>query len=343
MNRFLLILILFSTLLACEQQPPEPDPEPLPSLTNRGVFILNEGNFQRGNASLDFYDLAADTLFRGVFEQANQRSLGDVLQSMLIHEGRGYLVVNNSQKIEVVDPFSLASLGTIEGLTSPRQMYAVSADRAYASDLYAGGVYRVNLNTLEVEDLVAIPGWNEEMVQVGDRLFIANYDDRYLRQINLDDSLGSIALGLPSARGTHLVKDANGDLWLATGASLTDDSPGHLLHIAVGDTIRLLADYPFPQGQSPGELTLNGNRDSLFWLNDGVYAMSITATALPDQPLITDDGLFYGLGVDPETSEIFVADAIDYVQQGVVLRHGPRGDLRDEFRVGVIPGAFYFR
>ena len=36
----------------------------------------------------------------------------------------------------------------------------------------------------------------------------------------------------------------------------------------------------------------------------------------------------------------YVADAIDYQQKGIVYRYSPEGELLDEFRVGIIPGAF---
>ena len=48
-------------------------------------------------------------------------------------------------------------------------------------------------------------------------------------------------------------------------------------------------------------------------------------------------------GTGPFNSEVYVADAIDYVQDGVILRYSPEGELLDEFYGGVIPGAFCWR
>ena len=43
------------------------------------------------------------------------------------------------------------------------------------------------------------------------------------------------------------------------------------------------------------------------------------------------------------TSEVYVADAIDYVQHGVVYRFTPQGRALDTLRVGIVPGSFCFK
>jgi len=37
---------------------------------------------------------------------------------------------------------------------------------------------------------------------------------------------------------------------------------------------------------------------------------------------------------------VYVADAIDYRQHGMIYRYGPDGRLKDEFYAGITPGAF---
>ncbi len=72
--------------------------------------------------------------------------------------------------------------------------------------------------------------------------------------------------------------------------------------------------------------------------------METTAERLPHAPLIPDRGtLFYALTVDPRTSELYVADAIDYQQPGTLYRYSPEGELLDSFTTGITPGAFCWR
>ena len=52
--------------------------------------------------------------------------------------------------------------------------------------------------------------------------------------------------------------------------------------------------------------------------------------------------IFYGLGIHPQTKEILVADAIDYVQRGKYV-YQANGTLVKTYLAGIIPGDFYFK
>lgn len=52
---------------------------------------------------------------------------------------------------------------------------------------------------------------------------------------------------------------------------------------------------------------------------------------------------YYEVAVDPLTSEVYVADAIDYVQHGVVYRFTARGAAVDTIRVGITPRIVLFQ
>jgi hypothetical protein len=49
------------------------------------------------------------------------------------------------------------------------------------------------------------------------------------------------------------------------------------------------------------------------------------------------------LTVSPKNGDVYVADAIDYQQQGMIYRYTEAGELVDEFYVGIIPGAFCWK
>ena len=138
-----------------------------------GLFITNEGNFQYGNASLSFYDPATRTIENEVFYRANGMKLGDVAQSMIVHNGVGWVVVNNSHVVFAIDLNTFREVGRITNLTSPRYMHFVSDEKAYITQIWDNRITVVNPRTYQITGYIDCPemttetGSTEQMVQWG--------------------------------------------------------------------------------------------------------------------------------------------------------------------------------
>ena len=57
---------------------------------------------------------------------------------------------------------------------------------------------------------------------------------------------------------------------------------------------------------------------------------------------MNNNNTFYALDINPINEEVYVSDAIDYVQNGIIFRYSSSGDLINQFNSGVIPGSFLF-
>ena len=105
-------------------------------VSESGLFICNEGNFQYGNASLTYYDPETGETQNEVFYRANAMKLGDVAQSMVVRNGIGWIVVNNSHVVFAIDTDTFREIGRITNLSSPRYIHFVSDTKAYVPQIW---------------------------------------------------------------------------------------------------------------------------------------------------------------------------------------------------------------
>ncbi|MEO0474079.1 MAG: DUF5074 domain-containing protein [Bacteroidota bacterium] len=333
MNKHLIwFALVILVLAACDKT------DPGPNNIEGSVLINNEGNFQSANASLDVLDLETETVSSSVFADRNGEMLGDVFQSITKIGERLYLVVNNSNKVEIVNESDYTSVATVEGLTSPRYVHAVSNDKAYITDLFGGSIAVLNLNTNTIDSSIPLAGWSEQMWQKGERVFVAHPGNDYLYVINSanDEIIDSVQVALG---GGDLREDTDGNLWVLCSGQSFNNIAGGLYQIDP-DNLSVLQSFDFTASDSPSELSMNDDGTRLYYLLNGVKSMAITATALPTTNLI--EGSFYGMEIDPETDWLYLTDAKDFQQRGDLLRFQDDGTPVDTFAVGIGPGDVFF-
>lgn len=344
LNRFLSlkVLVLFMASMvffsSCKKDDDD-NTQPSTPASYEGVFIINEGGFNKGNGAVDFYNPTDKSLSKEVFTTKNSRPLGDIFQSMTKVGDKFYLVVNNSSKIEVVNASDFKSVATINNLGSPRFMLSPSSSngkKAYVTDLFNNQIYIVDLATNTKTGSINLKGWSEQMVEANGDVYVSNPGNKKVFVIDPTADAIKDSVELPSAPA-GIVVDANKKLWV-----LVDTSGGQsakLLRISP-TTNSIEATVDFKDWAYYSKLAINGKGDKLYFTNtSGVYEMDITATIVPATPKKT--GGFYGLGVDPTEGSIYVSDALDFNQAGVVTRVQPDG-AESTFKSGIVPGGFYF-
>lgn len=316
-----------------------------------GLFICNEGNFQYSNGTLSYYNPGEAAVENEVFYRANGFRLGDVVQSMTAYGGRGWIVVNNSQVVFAIDLTNFREIGRIDrGLTSPRYIHFVSDEKAYITQLWDNRIAIANPKTMEVTGYIQVPdmtmesGSTEQMVSWGKYVICTcwSYQNRIIKiDTSADRVVAEAEVGI---QPNSIVLDARGKLWVLTDGGYQGSPYGYegarLMRIDPA-TLKIERTFRFALKDSPAELTLNGAGDRIYWLNDDVWSMSVDAQSLPVRPTIKSQGTkYYGLTVSPINGDIYVADAIDYQQKGIIYRYEADGTLIGHFYVGVTPGAF---
>ncbi|MDD2637117.1 MAG: YncE family protein [Bacteroidales bacterium] len=357
-NTAFLLIALLSVLFYMTSCKPEEVKPPGIYDEQSGVFICNEGNFTSGNASLSFYDFKTQEVKNQVFYSANNFPLGDVVQSMTIFNGYGYIVVNNSGKIMVIDIDDFKHVATIPNLTSPRYIEFIDENKAYVSNLYSPYITIIDPSSNTRIGEILVGNSTEQMLRLDDYLYATSWSfNNKVYKINSknDELVDSIQV---TKQPNSIVKDKYNRIWVLSDGGYEGNPTGQVIAALTcinTNTFEIEKEFPFSSIQtSPTELHINKTGDTLFYINgswggragnqSGVYKMSVDASELPSEPLIPEGNqLFYGLGINPQNSDIYVSDAIDYVQKGIVFRYNAEGIKLDSFKTGIIPRAFCFK
>ncbi len=315
------------------------------NLSGPGVFILNEGNFRTGNGSLSFFSYDSSKIFNNVFLEVNSRLLGDIPYSMAVSNGKAYIVVNNSGKIEVVDENTMESLTTINKLSSPRYISFATDKKAYVTSLYSDSITILDTEKDIISGYLRIRHTSETIIARETKAYAASWaggNKIFVIDILSDNVTDSIEVG---KEPESMAVDKNGTLWVLSNGGWQRDNFAELTAIDTR-TDEILKRLLFSQiTDSPTSLQVDGKGENLFFLlNGGVMRMSIDDDQLPENPFISPPGInLYKIGINPSNSEIFITDAKDYQSKGDVFRYDKNGVMIAKMEADIIPGSICFR
>ena len=340
MKNLIRITLLYLLVVSCTKIPGIP----LANYTfGGGIFILNEGNFRAGNGSLSFYSYDSSKIYNDLFYSVNGRHLGDVPNSMILYAGNAYIVVNNSGKIEVINQVTLESKATITGLNSPRNMAIINDNKAYVSSIYSDSLAIINLANNSISGYINLRRSSEAIIVAGSKAYISNWmggkEIMVINTIN-DQVIDSIEVGVEPE---SMVLDVQRRIWVLCNGGWERKNFAELDVINTG-TNHVEKKYVFPTLQnSPSSLIVDGYGATLFYLDKGVRQMDINSDGLPPAPLIPESGsYFYKIAVNPINSDIFITDAVDFMQRGYVLIYKNDGKFVSKQKADIIPGSMCF-
>ena len=230
-----------------------------------GLFVVNEGNFQYGNATLSYYDPETRQVENEVFRRANGFRLGDTAQSMTVRNGTAWVVVNNSHVIFAIDTETFVEKGRIVGFTSPRYIHFLSDRKAYVTQLWDNRIFIVDPERYEITGHIECPGMTmengstERMVQYGRYLYVNcwSYQNRILKiDTETDAVVGQLEVGIQPAA---MVLDRYGKLWVYTDGGYGGSPYGHeapALCRIDAETFTLEKRFGFRRSDRPGDLAI---------------------------------------------------------------------------------------
>ena len=334
---------------------------------DKGVFILNEGNFNSGNSTLSYYSPESKTVENGIFLRANDRKLGDTGQSMCLYGNTLFIAMENSGIVWGIDTETFRVKGQLttaqtSHMTNPRFVHIVNEEKAYISDLYAPYITVFNPSTFTYLGSIHTgqPAANghsstENMVQHGHMVYTNcwSYSNKVLAiDTRTDEVTDSIVLG--SWQPKSITIDAKGKLWVLTdggyaGNESFGDNIPHLYRIDTS-TLKIEKDQALDTDDAGVQIATNPDKTILYIVNNDIYRMGIEDSHVPVRPFISaptdangNKHKLYAIGIHPRNGDIYVGDAVDFAQSGTIFRYSEEGVLIDSFRTGINPNGFVFK
>jgi hypothetical protein len=352
--RFLLTLFWIGLFVASCEKDRNPVLNPGANDSNSQRLIIgNEGSFGTNTASVSIINLDKNTVANKVYKSANGQDLGDVLQSVTKINSCYYLVINNSNKIIVVDS-NFNHIKSITSLQSPRYILKVSESQAYVSSIFNNKMYVIDLLThTKIHEMQMDFNWTEQMVLhadvTGEYVFVCEKDTavNYITKIQIATNTVIDKVPISGYSPSQISKTTDGHLWVLGGNYY--DKIGTLTEINPIDN-SIVATFVFPQKFTTGQLAIGPNDEKYVTVvdystnNHRVYKFEKGATDFPhnfftNQP---SNANFYGIQVDQSTADVFISDTKGFTQSGDVNRYSSQGVLLNSWTVGVGPSSFYF-
>lgn len=349
---FFVALIGFVFLTSCSNYDDQNE-TPLGSFDN-GVLILNQGNFAGGNSSISYLSDDFVSFQNNIFSLVNPAlTLGDTGQDIGFYNELAFVVLNNSNKIEIVNRYTMISIATIDTeLNNPRYI-AFANGKGYVTNWGDGGspnddfVAVIDLTTYNVTSIIPVAEGPERIVERNNKLYIAHAGGYgYGSTISvISASSNTITATIPVGDVPNSLVFKDDSLYVICGGKPSfapTETAGKLLKINVSNNT-IASQIDFPLATHPSNLVIDDN--AIYYTVDSeIYKKNITDAVLPAEALFTTtaQGVYGIYSFAIHNNKIFVGDAVDYNSNGKVYVYSTFGVLQHERTVGVIPAGFYF-
>lgn len=356
----LLFLGAAALITSCQKDDNKPEPTPVVS---QGVYILNEGGVEQDNSSISYYDFANKLATSNIFASANTGAkLGDIGNDVQVYGSKMYIIVNNSNLIQVVEAKSAKKIKTInmiiDGVKTLPRSVAFAKGKAFVS-AYNDKVYVIDTASLNIEKAIPVGRDPEGLAVVGDKLYVANSGG--LGYLTNEDFAKTVSIiDLTTLTETKKIEvpvnphgvmvDKYGDIYVTTVGNY-DDIAGNLVVIdSKTDAIKKKFDIPVTGMAIYNDVAYIYKAEYNYatkGYTTGYMTLDVKNEALLSSKFITDDtdkliAVPYGIAVDPLTGDVFISDAKDFQNPGTVYCFDQTGKKKYSFTAGIIPGHFAF-
>lgn len=343
-----IFLLALSTLLfaSCSKSDdPFEGGKPVYNYSN-GILFVNEGSFNGNNGSIGFSSFDYNTIKADIYNN-DERVLGDVAQSIGFDNDKAFIVVNNSNKIEIVHRYSFKNIATIsEHLNSPRYT-AFAGNKLYVTNMASESVSVFSLTDYSFIKEISLSGPVENIVAQNNKLYVQNGAFGIGNTITVIDSeTDEVIKSIELSNVDQGFNDGLQGLIAHTGfvyAITSIETRSNFFKInATDDTI--LTEYTSTKVPNARNLRIDNN--VLYYTsNNNIHSWETTATEVNTNPIVSLKGdstgfeFLYGFAVI--NNQFLVSNAVDFMSPSKVDVYSLQGKKVNTFNTGRNTNNFY--
>ena len=269
---------------------------------------------------------------------------------MAFYDDLLYIILNVSNKVEVVDRYTFESVATIDtGLNNPRYIdfsngkgYITNwGDGSIATDDYVA-IIDLSTNAIEATTIPVVEG-PEEIKAYGDKVYVAHQGGfSQNNKVTVIDAGSDVVASIITVGDVpnSLQLDNAGNLWVLCGGKPSwtgSETGGQLFKVNTSDDTATSID--FDTEEHPNFLSID-NGYVYYYLGGEVYKMTDASATLPTASEIS--GLsFYDMTVNDGV--LYGVDAKDFASEGDFYAYDlSTNTLINTAVVNIIPGGIYF-
>ena len=329
--------LLFTT--SCRTDDPIDEPQPKGAYEN-GIFLSNEGNFGSPTATVSF--ISNDLSVENKIYSANNGGavLGDVLQNIGVNGDNAYLILNNSNKIEIVNRYTFKKVATVSDQVSQPRYIAFAGNNYYVTNSSGSSkfVNVYNSTTNAFVKKIDLTSSGERIVEASGKIFVQNASFGSGNKITIINPTSNTVEKEVTVPNGNIKKTISTGGNVYTIASTSTDSNIYKLSPtgAISSTTTLTG---IANGNN---LEIDGTK---FFFSSGakVYSMDLSSTVIPTTPVLTltDNSWSALYGFSVIDGKIYISNANGFTADSTVEIYSTAGTLLKTVTAGRGTNGFY--
>jgi DNA-binding beta-propeller fold protein YncE len=366
--KIIFVFFVMLCIISCRKEIEiiEPDEEEVfpPEFTSiQGFYLLNEGNMGANKATLDYFNYETGVYHRNIYASANPsvpKELGDVGNDIAIYGSKLYAVINNSNKIEVMEAKTAERIGQIDIPNCRRIVfhkgYAYVTSFAEKGKSGIGHVAKIDTVTLQIAGKCSVGFQPEGLAIANEKIYVANSGGylfpNFEKTVSVIDMASftetkqiEVAVNL-----SRVCADRYGNIWVNALGNYSDIASK--LYCISSKTDQLtdsvnIAVSGFHLDENKLFIysaiwdNINMSNEIAFGIVDVVSKKVVTKNLITDGTA-TQLKSPYGITINPITKDFYIADAGNYVNPGTLYFFDKNGKNKGSVRTGDIPAHFAF-